>query len=75
MIVSLSNLQQCNPNEDASHHRQVVLKPFLKLRDAAFNVDEVPLLRVLVKNTEIRQYSLHIKRKKLLLRQGLYQNN
>lgn len=49
-IVLPSDLQQCNPNEDASHHRQVVLKPFLKLRDAAFNVDEVPLLRVLGKD-------------------------
>lgn len=52
MTVSPSNLQQCNPDEDAGHHRQVVLKPFLKLGDAAFNVDEVPLLSVLVKHTE-----------------------
>lgn len=65
-IVSSSNLQQCYPNEDASHHRQVVLKPFLKLRDAAFDVDEVPLLRVLVNN---RNKTMQVEKR--LFRQGL----
>lgn len=60
MTVSPSNLQQCNPDEDAGHHRQVVLKPFLKLGDAAFNVDEVPLLSVLVKHTEKKHIAASI---------------
>lgn len=63
-IVSPSYLQQCNPNEDASHHRQVVLKPLLKLRDTAFNVDEGALLSVLVKNTDRRQHRPHMNRDK-----------
>lgn len=45
------HLEQRDPDEDASDHRQVVLKPLLELRNAAFHVDVRALLRVLVEPT------------------------
>lgn len=41
------HLEQRYPDEYASDHRQVVLEPLLKLRDAAFHVDLRPLLGIL----------------------------
>lgn len=47
-------MEQRDPDKYASDHCQVVLKPLLKLGDAAFHVDVRPLLRVLGEPTSSR---------------------